>query len=104
MNNLYLGKTNSIEKQLKDVKIKKKEEYYWSKNNLQSDAPKENITAEKGQWPKNTTLIVGDFIINGILEEGSCSRNVRLEIFLVRQLMIWITISLRYSKNSLVTS
>ena len=28
MNNLNIGKTNSIEKQLKDVKIKKREEYY----------------------------------------------------------------------------
>ena len=34
MNNLNLRKTNSIEKQLNDVKIKKKREYYWSKNNL----------------------------------------------------------------------
>ena len=41
MNNLNIGKTNSIEKQLKDVKIKKREEYYWSKNNLQSDTAKE---------------------------------------------------------------
>ena len=70
MNNLYLGITNSIEKQLKDVKIKKREEYYRSKNNIQSNAAKENITTEKGQWSKNTTLIVGDSIINGVLEEG----------------------------------
>ena len=59
MNNLSLGKTNSIEKQLEDVKIKKTDKYYWSKNNFQSNTGKQNITIEKGQWPKNTTLIVG---------------------------------------------
>ena len=64
MNNLNFGNTNSKEKQLNDVKIKKREEYYGSKNNVQSNAPKENITTEKGQWLKNTTLVVGDSIIN----------------------------------------
>ena len=80
MNNLNLGNTNSIEKQLNDVKIKKREEYYRSKNNVQSNAAKENTTTEKGQWPKNTTLIVGDSIINGALEEGLCGegRNVKV--------------------------
>ena len=34
MNNLNLGNTNSVEKQLIDVKIKKMEEYYRSKNNV----------------------------------------------------------------------
>ena len=47
MNNLNLGKTNSMEKQLNDVKIKKREEYYRSKNNLQSNTAKENITTGK---------------------------------------------------------
>ena len=42
------------------------------KNNFQSNTAKENITTEKGQWPKNTTLIVGDSIIHGALEEGLC--------------------------------
>ena len=69
MNNVNLWKTNSIEKQLNDVKIKNRE-YYRSKNNLQSNTAKENITTEKRQWPKNATLIVGDSIINGVLEEG----------------------------------
>ena len=61
----------------------KKEEYYRSKNNLQSNAAKENITTEKGQWPKNTTLIVGDSIINGVLEEGlgGGGRNVKVRNF-----------------------
>ena len=83
MNYLNLGKTNSIEKQLNDVKIKKRVEYHWSKNNLQSNTAKENITTEKGQWLKNTTLIVGDSIINGVLEEGSCGggRNVKVRDF-----------------------
>ena len=70
MNNLNLGKTNSIEKELNDVKIKKREEYYRSKNKIQSTTAKENkTTTEKKQWPKNTTLIVGDFITNAVLEE-----------------------------------
>ena len=48
--NLNLGKTNSMEKQLNDQKIKKKrEEYYWSENNFQSNTSKENITTEKGK-------------------------------------------------------
>ena len=80
MNNLNLGNTNSIEKQLNDVKINKREEYYRYKNNVQSNAAKENITTEKGQWPKNTILIVRDSIINGVLEEGLCGggRNVKV--------------------------
>ena len=40
MDNLNLGKTNLIKKQLNDVKIKK-EEYYRSKNNLQSNTAKD---------------------------------------------------------------
>ena len=56
MNNLNLGKTKSIEKQLSN----------WSKINLESNTAKENKTIEKGQWPKNTTLIVADSIINGV--------------------------------------
>ena len=83
MNNVNLWKTNSIEKQLNDVKIKNRE-YYRSKNNLQSNTAKakENITTENGQWPKNTTLIVGDAIINGVLE-GLCSggRNGKVRNF-----------------------
>ena len=49
--------------------------------------------------------IIGDSIINDVLEglrgEGG---NVPIQIFLVRRLMILITISFRYSENSLVTS
>ena len=51
---------------------KKTEEYYRSKNSVQSNVAKENVTTEKGQRLKNTTLIVGDSIINGALEEGLC--------------------------------
>ena len=54
------------------MKIKKREEYYLSKNNIQSNAAKENITTEKEQWLKNTTVIVGDSIINSVLEQGLC--------------------------------
>ena len=48
MNNFNLGKTNSIEKQLNGMKIKR-EEYYRSKNNFQSNTAKEHKTTEKGQ-------------------------------------------------------
>ena len=73
MNNLNLGKTKSIEKQLNS----------WSKINLESNTAKENKTIEKGQWPKNTTLIFADSIINGVLEERLCRghRNVKFRNF-----------------------
>ena len=63
--------------------MQKREKYYRSKNNFQSNTAKENITTEKGQWPKNTTLIVGDSIINGVLEEGlyGGGRNVMVRNF-----------------------
>ena len=78
MNNLSLGKTNSIEKQLEDVKIKKTDKYYWSKNNFQSNTGKKNITIEKGQWPKNTTLIVGvnPTIIVGVYHQWRFRRRI----------------------------
>ena len=90
MDNLNLRNTNLIEKQLNDVK--------------------ENATTEKGQWPKNTTLIAGDSIINGALEEGLCgeARNVKVRNFpgatddnLNHHI---ITISFCYVQKSLVTS
>ena len=85
MGNLNLGKTNSLKKQLNDLKIKKKE-YDRSKNNLQSNTVKENITTLKGQWPKNPTLIAGDSMvshINRVLEEGLCGgdQNVKVKNF-----------------------
>ena len=63
--------------------MKKREEYYRSKNNFQSNTAKENIASEKRQWPNNTPLIVGDSIINGVLEEGLCGagRNVKVRKF-----------------------
>ena len=44
---------------------------------------KERITIEKGQWPKTTTVIVGDSIINGVLEEGlrGEGQNVKVRSF-----------------------
>ena len=61
------------------MKIKKGKKYYRSKN-LQSNIAKENITAEKGQWPKNTRLIVGNSIINGVLEEGLCEGGQNVKV------------------------
>ena len=52
--------------------MQKREKYYRSKNNFQSNTAKENITTEKGQWPKSITLIVGNSIINDVLEEVLC--------------------------------
>ena len=48
----------------------------------QNKAVKENITTEKGQWPKNTT-IVGNSMINVVLEEGWCGGgwNVKVRNF-----------------------
>ena len=44
---------------------------------------KESITIEKGLWPKITTLIVGDSIIIGVLEEGlrGKGQNVKVRSF-----------------------
>ena len=83
MNNLNLRKTNSIEKQLNDVKIKKKKRILLVEKQLKSNTAKENITIEKRQWLKNTKLIVSDSIINGILEKGLCGggRNIKVRNF-----------------------
>ena len=53
------------------------------KNIIGLKTAKENITTEKGQWPKNATLIVGDSIIHGVLEEVLCGggRNGKLRNF-----------------------
>ena len=61
------------------MKIKKGKKNYRSKN-LQGNTAKEKITTEKGQWRKSTTLIVGNSIINGFLEEGLCGvgQNVKV--------------------------
>ena len=82
MNNLNPGNTNSNRKTTERCE-KEREEYYWSKNNVQSNAAKENIPTEKGQWPKNTKLIVGDSIINGVVEEELCGggQNVKFRNF-----------------------
>ena len=68
MNNLNLGKTNSIKK-TERCENKKREEYYWCRNNFQSNTAikKNKKKTEKVKWPKNTTLIVRDSIINGVL-------------------------------------
>ena len=46
MNNLDLRKTDSIEKELNDVKTKKWEEYYRFKTNFQKNTTKESIATE----------------------------------------------------------
>ena len=81
MNNLNLGKTKSIEKQMNNVKMKKKrQEYHYSKNNFQCNTAKENVTTEKGQWPKNATLIFCKSIINGVLVEGLCEGGCNVKV------------------------
>ena len=62
---------NSILEQLEGVKKKKKDDYYafkFSKSDKTSEETCETTTIQ-GQYPSNTTVIAGDSIINGILEE-----------------------------------
>ena len=61
----------SILEQLEEVKKKKKNDYYafeLCKSDKTSEQTCETTTIQ-GQYPSNTTVIVGDSIINGIREE-----------------------------------
>ena len=81
MNNLNLGKINSIKKQLNDVKIRKrKKNIIGLKTTFKVITAKENTTTEKEQWSKNITLIVGDSIVNGVLEQGLCEGGRKVKV------------------------
>ena len=59
----------SIEEQLNEVTLKKKEEYYKFKNSIKNDDCDKTQNNNKGGWPKETIAIIGDSIINGVMEE-----------------------------------
>ena len=59
----------SIDEQLNEFKRKKKEEYYKYKQSVCNDAGEKDKSVKNDQWPIGTTVIVGDSILNGIVEE-----------------------------------
>ena len=64
----------SIDIQLNEFKRKKKEEYYKYKQSVSNDAGEKDKSVKNDQWPIVTTVIVGDSILNGIVEEKLCGR------------------------------
>ena len=58
----------------KNLKRKKKEEYYKYKRSVCSDAGEKDKSVKNDQWPIGTTVIVGDSILNGIVEEKLCGQ------------------------------
>ena len=63
-----------IDEQLSEFKRKKKEEYYKYKQSVCSDAGEKDKSVKNDQWPIGTTVIVGDSILNGIVEEKLCGQ------------------------------
>ena len=78
-----ISEHKSIEEQLNEVTLKKKEEYYKFKNNVNNNESDKNQNSNNGEWPKGTIAIIGDSIINGIMEEKLCGkgRNVKVRHF-----------------------
>ena len=72
-----------IEEQLNEVTLKKKEEYYKFKNTVNNNECDKNQNSNNEEWPKGTIAIIGDSIINGIMEEKLCGkgRNVKVRHF-----------------------
>ena len=64
----------SIDEQLNDFKWKKKEKYYKYKESVCTDAGEKYKSVKNDQWPIGTTVIVGDSILNGIVEEKLCGQ------------------------------
>ena len=58
-----------IEEQLNEFKRKKKGEYYRYKQSVCSDAEEKDESVNNDQWSIRTTVIVGDSILDGIVEE-----------------------------------
>ena len=63
-----------IDEQPNEFKRKKKEEYYKYKQSVCSDAVEKDKSVKNDQWPIGTTVIVGDSILNGIVEEKLCGQ------------------------------
>ena len=73
----------SVEEQLNEFKRKKKEEYYKYKQSVCSDANEKDKSVNNDQWPLGTTVIVGDSLLNGRVEEKLCEqgRLVKVKCF-----------------------
>ena len=70
----------SKDEQLNDFKRKKKEEYYKCKQSVCNDAGEKNKSVKNDHWPIGTTVIVGDSILNGIVEERLCGQGRLVEV------------------------
>ena len=57
-----------IEEQLNEFKRKKKDKYYKYKQSVCSDAGEKDKSVKNDQWPIGATVIVGESILNGIVE------------------------------------
>ena len=74
----------SIDEQLTEFKIKKKEEYWRYKQCFNDDTGEKDESIDTCQWPIGTTAIVCDSILNGILDKNSCQQGciVKIKCFL----------------------
>ena len=98
----------SLSEQLKNVKRQKKEEFYQFKSKLPIVTNmNESISKIKheGLYPSGTTVIVGDSIINGVIEERINKKNRPVKVcnFPGAQWQIWNIILFEQSKRDLVT-
>ena len=66
----------SIDEQLNEFKWKNKEEYYKYKQSVRNDAGEKDKSVKNDQWSIGTTVVVGDSILNGILEEKLCGKGL----------------------------
>ena len=64
----------SIDEQLNEFKRKEKEAYYKYKQSVSSGAGEKDKSVKSDQWPIGTTVIVGDSILNGKVEENLCGQ------------------------------
>ena len=69
-----ISEHKSIEEQLNEVTLKKKEDYYKFKNSIKNDDCDKTQNNNEGGWPKETIAIIGDSIINGVMEEKWCGK------------------------------
>ena len=70
----------SIEEQLNEFKRKKKEEYYKYKQSVCSYAGEKDRSVKNDQWQIGTTVIVGNSILNGIVEEKLCGKGCLVKV------------------------
>ena len=75
-----VSERKSIEEQLNEVTLKKKEEYYKFKNSVNNNDCNENQNNNKGEWPKGTITIICDSIINGVMEEKLCRKGRHVKV------------------------